>query len=396
MIEVKNLSKKYGSNLAVDDLSFTVEAGKIYGFLGPNGAGKSTTMNIITGCLAPTSGEVYIAGHSIVEEPVLAKSHIGYLPELPPLYTDMTPLEYLTFVAEAKGVRRDMIAEAVEDVMAKTDIKHVANRLIKNLSKGYRQRVGIAMAMLGDPDIIVLDEPTVGLDPQQIIEIRDLIRSLGGDHTVILSSHILTEVASVCERIVVISGGKLVANDTMENISRSMQSEITMDITVKATEDEVNSVLSAVDGISSFKVISTDGEVTSAKVKYPTECDLRESVTFAFSDIRRAVISMQVEEEGLEEIFLKLTDTGSYEPEYAVAVDAEGYDPAEDDEPAYEAEEEEYDDDGEVYSYDPADYISDVKPVYDESDADEKDADTSESDKDSGNDDDYKPLFGGK
>lgn len=392
MIEVKNLSKKYGSNLAVDDLSFTVEKGKIYGFLGPNGAGKSTTMNIITGCLAPTAGEVYVAGHSIMDEPVEAKSHIGYLPELPPLYTDMTPYEYLSFVAEAKGVRRDKIAEAVEDVMIKTDIKHVEGRLIRNLSKGYRQRVGIAMAMLGDPDVIVLDEPTVGLDPQQIIEIRDLIRSLGEEHTVILSSHILTEVASVCERIIVIAGGKLVANDTMENISKSLRTEITMDITVKASADEVEGVLSSIKGVTSYTIEKAEGETTSAKVKYPTELDLRETVSFAFSDIRRAVLSMNVEEEGLEEIFLKLTESSEdYEPETAEDVEgiSEEYDTEE------IIEDEEYDDDGEVYSYNPEDYLgADFKVSASDGEKADDDENDKEDESDSG--DDYKPLFGGK
>lgn len=401
MIEVKNLTKRYGNNLALDNVSFKIEEGTIVGFLGPNGAGKSTTMNIITGCLAPTSGEVYIDGHSIMDEPVEAKSHIGYLPELPPLYTDMTPSEYLSFVAEAKGVRRDKIAGAVEDVMAKTDIKHVENRLIRNLSKGYRQRVGIAMAMLGEPDVIVLDEPTVGLDPQQIIEIRDLIRSLGEYHTVILSSHILTEVASVCERIIVISGGKLVANDTMENISKSLRTEITMDISVKATEDEVKSVLSAIEGISSYEITKVEGEATSAKVKYPTELDLRETVSFAFSDIRRAVLSMNVEEEGLEEIFLKLTDSGEdYEPELESDVDGleDEYDAEEDE----AAEDEEYDDDGEVYTYNPEDYLgADFKVTATDTEDDENENEdgadeASENKNDDGGDDDYKPLFGGK
>lgn len=427
MIEVRNLSKKYGSNLAVDNLSFTVEKGKIYGFLGPNGAGKSTTMNIITGCLAPTEGEVYIAGHSIMEEPVEAKAHIGYLPELPPLYTDMTPREYLSFVAEAKGVRRDKIAAALEDVMSKTDIKNVENRLIRNLSKGYRQRVGIAMAMLGDPDVIVLDEPTVGLDPQQIIEIRDLIRSLGEDHTVILSSHILTEIASVCERIIVISGGKLVANDTMENISRSLRTEITMDITVKASEEEVDGVLSSIEGVTSYRIEKTDGETTSAKVKYPTEYDLRETISFAFSDIRRAVLSMTVEEEGLEEIFLKLTEgdknetengkgneTGTeYEPDFEyfdggdINGDANNASDVNDDADDIVDDIDDIDDDGETYVYDPKDYLGNdfkVSPSLsdeyddndDDDDDDDNDGDDDNDNDDNGGDGDYRPLFGRK
>lgn len=405
MIEVKNLTKKYGTNLAVDGISFTIESGKIYGFLGPNGAGKSTTMNIITGCLAPTSGEVYINGHNIIEEPVEAKMHIGYLPELPPLYTDMTPREYLTFVAEAKGIRRDKIREEVDCVMEKTATAHVSRRLIKHLSKGYRQRVGIAQAMLGDPDVIILDEPTVGLDPQQIIEVRDLIKALGEEHTVILSSHILTEVSSVCDHLIVISGGKLVADDTMENISRSLTTEITMNVTVKATADEVVFVLGAIPEVTSFKVVGTTGEETSAIVKYPTELDLRETITFAFSDLRRAVISMTAEEEGLEEIFLKLTESSVSAADVTYA-DRDGFDADDADADVSDAVsdgyDDEYDDEGdeESYVYDPKDYLGeDFKPVsVAEGDAEEDDEDEAEDDDGEGEkgSDDYKPLFGGK
>ncbi len=391
MIEVKHLSKKYGTNLAVDDLSFTVESGKIYGFLGPNGAGKSTTMNIITGCLAPTSGEVYINGHSIIEEPVEAKSHIGYLPEIPPLYTDMTPREYLTFVAEAKGVRKDKLEDEVALAMKETAITSVADRLIRNLSKGYRQRVGIAMSMLGNPDIIILDEPTVGLDPQQIIEIRDLIKSLGRDRTVILSSHILTEVASVCDNIIVISRGKLVANDTMEAIAESLKSENIMNITVKATADEVKSVLSAIEGISSFTITDEAEESASAVVKYPTDLDLRETVSFAFSDIRRAVLSMTVEEEDLEAIFLKLTEA----PVETSEDEDDGlYEEYDEDFHEDDADEDLEDEDDCDYVYDPQDYLADTNAVSAEYvEEDENDGDDEKADD---GDDDYKPLFGGK
>lgn len=401
MIEVKHLSKKYGTNLAVDDLSFTVKSGKIYGFLGPNGAGKSTTMNIITGCLAPTSGEVLIDGHSIIEEPVEAKSHIGYLPELPPLYTDMTPREYLTFVAEAKGVRKDKIADEVELAMRETATLDVADRLIRNLSKGYRQRVGIAMAMMGDPDIIILDEPTVGLDPQQSIEIRDLIKSLGKDRTVILSSHILTEVASVCDNIIVIAHSKLVANDTMEAIAESLRSENIMKLTVKASPDEVKSVLSAIEGVSSFEITDEGDEATSVTVKYPTELDLRETVSFAFSDIRRAVLSMTVEEEDLEAIFLKLTespDDESADADNEVEADVDEVDDIDED---GIDEDEDFEDDEEAYVYDPKDYLTESSSVeaeyYEEADDDESDVENVSDDNDASDDDgDYKPLFGGK
>ncbi|MBQ3591170.1 MAG: ABC transporter ATP-binding protein, partial [Clostridia bacterium] len=214
MIEVKHLVKRYGDFEAVRDVSFTVEKGRIYGFLGPNGAGKSTTMNIITGCLAATEGEVTINGYDIYEDPVEAKSCIGYLPEIPPLYTDMTPDEYLYFVGKAKGLKGKALEDGVDKVIAKTSLTPMRSRLIKNLSKGYKQRVGIAQAILGDPEIIILDEPTVGLDPLQIIEIRDLIQALGRDHTVILSSHILSEVQAVCQTVMIIHKGKLVACDT--------------------------------------------------------------------------------------------------------------------------------------------------------------------------------------
>lgn len=219
MIEVKNLCKDYGTNgaqRAVDNLSFSIEPGHVYGFLGPNGAGKSTTMNILTGCLAATSGQVAIDGFDIYEDAKEAKSHIGYLPEQPPLYLDMTVREYLNFVAGAKGVRKETRSEHLAAIMALTQIEDVENRLIKNLSKGYRQRVGIAQALVGNPEIIILDEPTVGLDPKQIIEIRELIKELGKEHTVILSSHILSEVRSVCDRLLIIAKGKLVADDTPE------------------------------------------------------------------------------------------------------------------------------------------------------------------------------------
>ena len=221
LIEVKNLVKQYGTHLALDDLSFTVEDNEIFGFLGPNGAGKSTTMNIITGYLAPTSGTVSIDGHDIVEDPIGAKRLIGYLPELPPLYMDMTPREYLKFVAEAKGVKKAELKGEIDRVMEKTAIMDVQNQIIKTLSKGYRQRVGMAESIIGNPKVIIMDEPTVGLDPVQIIEFRDMIRELGKDHTVIISSHILAEISEICHKIIIIVKGKLVAIDTPENLARN-------------------------------------------------------------------------------------------------------------------------------------------------------------------------------
>lgn len=234
MIEVKNLCKNYGTHKAIEDLTFTLEKGHVYGFLGPNGAGKSTTMNIITGCLAATSGQVIIDGMDIFEDAVKAKKLIGYLPEIPPLYLDMTVFEYLKFIADVKDIPKENTAEELLRVMTATKTEEVGNRLIKNLSKGYKQRVGLAQALIGDPEIVILDEPTVGLDPKQIIEIRELIADLGKDHTVILSSHILPEVQAVCDYIMIISEGKLVANDTAQNLEESFEKgleEIFLEVT---------------------------------------------------------------------------------------------------------------------------------------------------------------------
>ena len=238
MIEVKHLCRKYGEHRAVDDLSFTIENGYVYGFLGPNGAGKSTTMNMITGCLAATSGQVLIDGYDIFEDAQEAKKRIGYLPEIPPLYQDMTVREFLNFVAKAKGVPKQALEEQLFSVISLAGLEEVEERLIKNLSKGYKQRVGIAQALLGNPEIIILDEPTVGLDPKQIIEVRDLIRELGKDHTVILSSHILSEVRSVCDRILMISKGKLVANDTPENLEKLYAPKSFEEIFLELTGEE--------------------------------------------------------------------------------------------------------------------------------------------------------------
>lgn len=219
MIEVRNLTKKYGDHEAVSDISFTVEEGHIYGFLGPNGAGKSTTMNIITGYMAATSGYVIINGHDILKEPRAAKSCIGYLPEVPPVYQDLTVREYLEFAAEIKGMKKQAKKDAVAEAVKTAMLEEVEQRLIKNLSKGYKQRVGLAQAIIGLPEVLILDEPTSGLDPKQIMEMRDLIKRLGDDHTVILSSHILSEVSAICDHVIMISGGKIVANDSLEALT---------------------------------------------------------------------------------------------------------------------------------------------------------------------------------
>ncbi len=254
MIEVKNLTKKYGADTVVNHLNFTIETGKIYGFLGLNGAGKSTTMNMITGCLASTEGTVIVDGHDIFEEPIAAKKLIGYLPEQPPLYQDMTPYEYLTFVARAKGIERGRVDEAVCSAMEETGITSMQNRLIKNLSKGYKQRVGISQAILGDPELIILDEPTVGLDPRQIIEIRDLIRNLGESRTVMISSHILAEISEICDHVMIINHGNLVASDTLENIMKQFTSENTVYMTVKADEEAIDKIVSEVNGVIGVEI----------------------------------------------------------------------------------------------------------------------------------------------
>lgn len=307
MIEVKNLTKKYGDNLAVDNLSFTIEKGKIYGFLGPNGAGKSTTMNIITGCLAPTSGDVKIDGNDIFENPVKAKRLIGYLPEIPPLYTDMTPLEYLRFVADAKGVAKNVAAVQLEAVMQKTGLLNVANKLIRNLSKGYRQRVGIAQAMIGDPEIIILDEPTVGLDPKQIIEIRDLIKSLCETHTVILSSHILSEIQAVCDYVMIISGGRLVASDSLDNIRNIGNENRELNITAKCNKEIAQEIVDGFEEITHY-VITDGDDGTKMTLTVTPGCDIREKLFFGFADKNIAIVNISVEEQSLEQIYLKLTE----------------------------------------------------------------------------------------
>ncbi len=308
MIEVKNLTKRYGNTLAVSDLSFRVESGQVYGFLGPNGAGKSTTMNIITGCLAATEGQVIINGHDIFEEPDKAKKCIGYLPEIPPLYPDMTPYEYLTFVGMAKGLKGDELKDGIEKVCAIAGISDVSKRLIRNLSKGYKQRVGVAQALIGDPEIIILDEPTVGLDPIQIIEIRDLIKELGKDHTVILSSHILSEVSAICDEILIISKGQLVANDTTENLSTLFETDSVIEIQVKGAVDTIREILENISGVTGVKITSANTEgIITAEVTADKDKDIRETVFYAMQQANCPLLSMNVKKTSLEDVFLSLT-----------------------------------------------------------------------------------------
>ncbi|MCF0262040.1 MAG: ATP-binding cassette domain-containing protein [Sphaerochaetaceae bacterium] len=307
MIEAKHLTKRYGSNIAVDDLSFTIENGSVYGFLGPNGAGKSTTMNIITGCLGATAGEVLIDGFNILDKSIEAKRKIGYLPELPPLYLDMTGLEYLTFVAQAKGIDKNNIEKQINKVLDLTSTGDVKNRLLKNLSKGYRQRIGIAQALLGDPDTIILDEPTVGLDPAQIIEIRDLIKNLGRDHTVILSSHILGEVQAVCDKIMIISKGKLVASGTSENLASLFATKETIHIQVCCNATLCEQVLSSIDNIETFEVEVLDENTSKATLNPQKGHDVRSSISKAFGEKSIWLLELSTEKASLEDIFLEVT-----------------------------------------------------------------------------------------
>lgn len=317
MIEVKNLVKDYGGRLAVDHLSFTVEDGQIYGFLGPNGAGKSTTMNIMAGYIGATEGEVLIDGHNILDEPEEAKKCMGYLPEMPPLYLDMTAREYLVFAAKLKKIPKNKREESIQEVMELVKITDVKGRLIKNLSKGYRQRVGMAQAILGKPDVIILDEPTVGLDPKQIIEIRDMIRDLGKKHTVILSSHILSEVSAVCDHIVIISRGKLIASDTPENLERRMEGSLGLELDIKGSADSIRGLLWTIPTVTVTNTSQEEGnpichlslQVTKNTSNTPdTSTDVRETLFYTFAENRMPILSMAPSRASLEEVFLELTE----------------------------------------------------------------------------------------
>lgn len=324
MIEVRNLVKKYGGHLAVDHISFTVEKGQIYGFLGPNGAGKSTTMNIMTGYLGATEGEVLINGYDILKEPEKAKKCLGYLPEQPPLYVDMTVMEYLEFAAELKQVKKQEIEKEITKVIEMVRLEEVQNRLIKNLSKGYKQRVGLAQAVLGFPEIIILDEPTVGLDPKQIIEIRELIRELAKEHTVILSSHILAEVREVCDYVLIISKGKLVASDTPDNLEHLMHGSETVELLVKGTqavaEEILKSVLHIVEVVA-YKEL-TDG-TTEIILKVESGQDIREELFTVFASAGCALLGLNQVKVTLEDVFLELTQNEQPQNEQASELEAE-------------------------------------------------------------------------
>lgn len=308
MIEVGNLVKDYGNHHAVKDISFTVDDGQIVGLLGPNGAGKSTTMNIMTGYISATSGTVKIGGCDILEEPIQAKKLIGYLPELPPLYEDMTVGEYLSFVCDLKGIRKkeDKIA-AVTEVEEAVKITEVKGRLIKNLSKGYKQRVGLAQALIGNPPLLILDEPTVGLDPNQIIEIRSLIKSLAGKHTIILSSHILSEVNAICDYVLIIDKGILVAEDTPENLSRHFADKNRILLSIKGERTQVEEALEASLYLESFEITSEHDDIIDVTAESSSEKDVRDELFFEFADKKLPIVKMETENLSLEDVFLKLT-----------------------------------------------------------------------------------------
>ena len=309
--------KKYGNHLAVDHLNFTIEEGHIYGFLGPNGAGKSTTMNIMTGYLGATEGEVLINGHDILKEPEEAKKQIGYLPELPPLYMDMTVREYMEFAAELKKIPKAKRAESIDDVEKLVKIKDVEKRLIKNLSKGYRQRVGLAQAVLGFPEIIILDEPSVGLDPKQIIEIRELIRKLAKKHTVILSSHILAEVREVCDYIMIISKGKLVASDTPENLERYLGESGLIEIETRTEASKVKEVLKNVPGIEKVSLKIDASGITSGQIREKRGQDIREELFTTFAEKKMPLLKLNPVQVSLEDVFMELTQSDKAAEEFA-------------------------------------------------------------------------------
>jgi ABC-2 type transport system ATP-binding protein len=310
MIEIRNLVKYFGDILAVDNISFSVQKGEILGFLGPNGAGKSTTMNILTGFLSATSGTVTINGYDILEDPQEAKKCIGYLPEHPPLYLDMTVIEYLGFVSELKGVAKEERIRQLAEIMKLTRITDVANRLIKNLSKGYRQRVGIAQALVGAPEVLVLDEPTIGLDPKQIIEIRNLIKELGKLHTIILSSHILSEVQAVCERVVIINKGAIAAEDTPAGLSRQMDKTSRIQISAEGPVRDIVQKLRLIPGVQHAELSQEkDNNINIYKIESQPDQDVRKQIFYEMARNSWPIIEMRSLDPTLEEIFLQVTSS---------------------------------------------------------------------------------------
>ena len=307
MIEVQHLTKRYGRVTAVDDVSFRVERGEILGFLGPNGAGKTTTMRILSGYMPATEGRANVAGYDIFDKPVEAKRRIGYLPETPPLYPDMTVREYLDFVARIKGVPAKEKKERVTSVMARTHVADMADRHCAKLSKGYRQRVGLAQALIHNPDVLILDEPTAGLDPKQIIETRELIRSLGGDHTIVLSTHILPEVAQTCHRVVIINKGRVVAVDTPDNLTARLKGAETMYVQVDTDADDAGPVLSALPGVSRIAISEQRGTLIGFEVESERGTDVRRDLARAIVSRGWGLLELRPMRMSLEEVFLQVT-----------------------------------------------------------------------------------------
>ena len=308
MIKIEHLVKNYGSNCALDDVSFEIQKGEIVGFLGPNGAGKSTTMNILTGYLSSTSGSVSVAGLDVLEYPLEVKKHIGYLPEQPPLYLDMTVKEYLNFAYDLKDCKLKR-TEHIDEICEIVKIKDVYNRVIKNLSKGYRQRVGIAQALIGNPEVIIFDEPTVGLDPKQIIEVRNLLRTLGKDHTIILSTHILQEVQAVCDRIIIINKGKIVADELTENITRAVQNNRRFTLKVCGPQKEVLAALRSIKGIIYAEALAQrDGDAYAYMIESETGVDIRKPLFYALAEKKWPMVGLEATGMSLEDVFVAIVD----------------------------------------------------------------------------------------
>ncbi len=313
MIEIQGLTKRYGALTAVDDLNLTIRDGLIYGFLGANGAGKTTTLGMLTGALAPTAGTVRISGFDLMEKPLEARRRIGYLPETPPLYPEMTAQEYLRFIARARGIAKKEQNAAIEEALRKTNVYDVRSRLLRQLSKGYRQRVGIAQAILGEPEILVLDEPTVGLDPAQVVEMRALIRELGSRHTVIFSSHILSEVQLLCDRVFIMDHGKLLCEDTPENLEKTLTEGEILEITVLGEKEKAEKRLSALEEVEGVETLGADEAGVRLRVTLAPKAGAREQVALALSKAGIAVTAMQTVSATLEDAFLRLTQEGRTE-----------------------------------------------------------------------------------
>lgn len=312
MIEVKNITKKYGKAVAVENISFTIEDGEIVGLLGPNGAGKSTTMNILTGFLEQTEGEVIIDGFDTLKKPKKAKKEIGYMPEGVPLYTDLTVKEFVTYMAEIKQVEKKSRKEKVEKIIEQTGLKDVEKKLIKNLSRGYKQRVSMAGALVGEPKILILDEPTVGLDPKQITEIRNLIKELGKTHTVILSSHILSEVSQICNKVVIINKGKIVAVDTPENLENKVNNNNCIYVMVEDTENKVEEIKDKIKGVKKIELVEENKDGTKQYlIEAEKDIDIRKTIFSEFAKENITIFEMKKADTTLEDAFMKLIEGGN-------------------------------------------------------------------------------------